>query len=83
MRNNFDESVNVNTDKQCKLLKIVNNNPKELVGCSKSNKLTNSSQWVGGNKHGDFFMSTCECGKVSKPFFMGKNQENYVETTKI
>ena len=81
MTNNFDESVNVNTDEQCKLLKIVNNYPKELVGCSKSNKLTNNSQWVGGNEHGDFFMSTCECGKASKPYFMGKNQGNDEKTT--
>lgn len=81
MTKNFDESVNVNTDKRWKLLKVVNNYPKELIGCSKSNKLTNNSQWVGGNEHGDFFISTCGCGKVSKPFFTCKNQENDEETT--
>ena len=81
MTKNFDGSVNVNTDEQCKLSKIVNNCPKELVGCSKSNNLTNNSQWVGGNEYGDFFMATCDCGKVSKPYFMSKNQENDEKTT--
>jgi hypothetical protein len=75
MTKNFDESVNVNTDKLCKLPKVVNNYPKELASCSRSNNFNNSNQWVGGNEHGDFFMSTCECGKVSTPFFTFKNHK--------
>ena len=76
MTTNFDDSVNVNIDKGCGLPKVVDNYPKEISSCAERNNFTNNTQWVGGNTYGDFFIVTCECGKISKPFFRAKDEKN-------
>lgn len=73
MTTNFDESVNVNNDKNCGLTKVVNNFPKEILSCAERNNFKSNNQWVGGNTYGDFFIVTCECGKVSRPYFNFKS----------
>jgi len=72
MTTNFDESVNVNNDKNCGLRTIVNNFPKEVLSCAERNNFKGDNQWIGGNTYGDFFIVTCGCGKISKPFFKRK-----------
>lgn len=75
MTTNFDDSVNLNTDKSCGLSKVVNNYPKEVINCSERNNFTNNIQWIGGNSYGDFFVINCDCGKISKPFFKSKDEK--------
>ena len=57
----------VNENDNCYCSKIVDLEPYEIQGCCARRGEVPVKQWVGQNSHGDFYVATCSCGKISKP----------------
>lgn len=62
-----EEMVN-DSDRRCMCPKVIDNQPEDIDDCATSQGKKCDAQWVGSNSHGEFYVNTCECGKISAPY---------------
>lgn len=63
-----------NENPNCYCSKVIDLESYEIEGCCERNGKKSDEQWLAANHEGDFFCTTCDCGKVSKPYL--KNRSN-------
>jgi len=66
-----EETVN-DANPNCYCSKVVDAEAYEIDECCRMNAKQSSQQWVGHNSKGEFYVETCSCGMISKPYLADK-----------
>jgi len=66
-----EETVN-DANANCYCNKVVGAEAYEIDDCCRMNGKQSSQQWVGHNSKGEFYVETCSCGMISKPYLAGE-----------
>jgi len=66
--NVLEEGDTINDlDRECQCYSVVYNQPEDIIDCALNYGKDCHPQWIGSNTKGNFFVMTCECGKISTP----------------